>query len=234
MPRMFKSSTAMTSNRRARSVEVFSTQSLRRSASRALSRAMAALTRARRLDPRSARARRRSNRRHPHLTRAARQPPHLPGTAAGPHDPEPLMHPGLTPGGAAVRTGEEVRHRLREVPERLLLHRLRTRRQPRVGGAGLGELAGLRAIPRRRAAPRRPPGVLFNGQVPDVPGVRAMLQQPRLLGRGRTQPVPRHASQPTDHHRQNPDRRNQEAEVPHRAAFPPRPQGRGLHAVGIR
>jgi hypothetical protein len=39
-PRTFKSSTAMTSNRRARSVEVLSTQSLRRSLSRARSRAM--------------------------------------------------------------------------------------------------------------------------------------------------------------------------------------------------
>ena len=47
-------STRITSNRRAMSVEVFSAQSLRRSVSRAFSRAMAGLTCARRFDPRFA------------------------------------------------------------------------------------------------------------------------------------------------------------------------------------
>ena len=62
MPRTFRSSTRITSNRAARSVLVFSTQSLRRSTSRALSRAIAALVRARRFDPGRARASLRCNR----------------------------------------------------------------------------------------------------------------------------------------------------------------------------
>ena len=54
--RTLKSSTRMVSKRRARSVVVFSTQSRRRSASRARTLAMASLVRARRGDPRRARA----------------------------------------------------------------------------------------------------------------------------------------------------------------------------------
>ena len=60
---IFRSSTRITSKRRARSVEVFSHQSLRRSASQALSRAMASLTCLRRADPRRALASLRSSRR---------------------------------------------------------------------------------------------------------------------------------------------------------------------------
>ena len=58
----FRFSTRITSNRRARSVEVFSHQSLRRSASRAFSRATALLTEARLFDPRLAIASLRSSR----------------------------------------------------------------------------------------------------------------------------------------------------------------------------
>jgi len=53
---MRRSSTRITSNRRARSVETFSHQSFRASASRALRRPMAALMRTRRQLPRLARA----------------------------------------------------------------------------------------------------------------------------------------------------------------------------------
>ncbi len=56
MALMFRSSTRITSNRRARPVEAFSAQSLRRSLSRAFSRARDSLTSVRRLDPRLARA----------------------------------------------------------------------------------------------------------------------------------------------------------------------------------
>ena len=61
--RTSRSSTRMVSNRRARSVVVFSTQSRRRSTSRALSLAIASLVRRRRLEPRLARARRCCSRR---------------------------------------------------------------------------------------------------------------------------------------------------------------------------
>ena len=62
MPLTFRSSTRITLNRTARSVEVCSIQSVRRSASRALKRAIAALVRARRFDPRWALASLRCNR----------------------------------------------------------------------------------------------------------------------------------------------------------------------------
>jgi hypothetical protein len=51
---IFRSSTRIRSNRRPRPVLTCSHQSLRRSASRALSRAAAAFTRSRRADPRAA------------------------------------------------------------------------------------------------------------------------------------------------------------------------------------
>jgi hypothetical protein len=58
-----RSSTRITSNRRAMPVLVFSAQSLRRSLSRARNRAIACLTRPRRFDPRFARASLRCSRR---------------------------------------------------------------------------------------------------------------------------------------------------------------------------
>ncbi len=107
--------------------------------------------------------------------------------------PESLMYTGFAPGRAAVRSGEKVAHCLGEVPQRLLLHRLRTGRQPVVLGAGCGQLSAL-LIEAGRAAPRLPVLVLLDGEVPYVPGVATMLgQQRRLLG-GRKQPKSRHAS----------------------------------------
>ncbi len=80
--RTFKSSTRMVSNRRAKSVLVFSTQSRRRSVSRARNLAIASFVRARRFDPRRARARRRCNRRNRSTSPALR-----PGTrSSSPHD----------------------------------------------------------------------------------------------------------------------------------------------------
>ena len=60
---IFRSSTRITSNRRAMPVDTFSVQSLRRSVSRARSRAIACFTRPRRFDPRLARASVRCSRR---------------------------------------------------------------------------------------------------------------------------------------------------------------------------
>ena len=60
---IWRSSTLIRSNRRAMAVEVFSAQSLRRSVSRARSRAMARFTPTLRFDPRRARANLRSSRR---------------------------------------------------------------------------------------------------------------------------------------------------------------------------
>jgi hypothetical protein len=107
--------------------------------------------------------------------------------------PESLMQIGFAPGRAAVGSGEEVAHRLSEVPQRLLLHRLGAGRQPVVLGAGRGQLRALLVVA-GRAASRLPMLLLLDGQVPYIPGVATMLtQQRRLLG-SRKQPVSRHPS----------------------------------------
>jgi hypothetical protein len=134
--------------------------------------------------------------RHPHLADAAGHPAHLPLPAAAPDDPETLVPPGLAPGrppGRVVRV-EERGHRPGEVPQRLLLDRLRARRQPPMLFACGGELPALGQVA-RSARPARPPvGVLLDGQVPHIPGVGAVLPQHRLLGAGGVQPVPGHAN----------------------------------------
>jgi len=40
--------------------------------------------------------------------------------------------------------------------------------------------------------------VLFDGEVPDVPGVAAVVPQHRFLGGGRAEPVPGHANTLSD------------------------------------
>jgi hypothetical protein len=52
-----------------------------------------------------------------------------------------------------MRPGEEIGHGLGEVPERLLLHRLRPSRQPPELPPGLGQLARLLQIARRARVP---------------------------------------------------------------------------------
>ena len=69
---IFRSSTRITSNRRAMPVDTFSAQSLRRSVSRARSRAIACLTRPRRFEPRAGRASVRCSRRSLFRSRAVR------------------------------------------------------------------------------------------------------------------------------------------------------------------
>ena len=218
---IFRSSTRITSNRRAMSVETFSAQSLRRSVSRARSRAIACFTRPRRFDPRLARASVRCSRRslrplppgqagsvqqvpggqgrgdrhapvnahhlavtrrgnrlrdggegdmpparpvpghpvglhprrhgagpaephppglgHPDLADVAGYAAHVPLPPAPPGDPESLIPPGLAPRRPPGRVArvEERRHRLGEVAQRLLLHRLGAGGQPRVLGSRL-------------------------------------------------------------------------------------------------
>jgi len=123
--------------------------------------------------------------RDPHLTRLTGQTPHIPLPTTPPNDPEPLMHTRLPPGRTAMRTGEEITHGLGEIPQCLLLHRLRARRQPPELSSGLGQLTGLLVIT-RCARPAQPPMLmLLTRQIPHKTGMRAMLQQHRLLdGRG--------------------------------------------------
>ena len=106
--------------------------------------------------------------------------------------PKPFMHTGLTPPRAAMRVTEEVPHGLREIPQRLLLHRLTSGPKPGVLGAGLGQLRGLLQIPGRLAA-RLPVLLLLHRQVPHIPRIAAVRQQRLLLLRSRQKSEPRHS-----------------------------------------
>ena len=125
---------------------------------------------------------------HPHPTEPAVQT--LKVTRFDRNLPESLLHTGFTPRRAAMRSVEKVAHRLREVPQRLLLHGLRASR-PVVPGTGRSQLSTLLVVT-RRAATGLPMQLLLDGQVPHVPGVATMLGQHRLLFSGRKQTITRH------------------------------------------
>ena len=109
--------------------------------------------------------------RHPYLACPPAQPPHMPGLD-GDH-PEPLIPLGLAPGRPPGRVGrvEERGHRPGEVPQRLLLHHLAARSQPRVLRPRPGELPTLLQVARGALAAGAPVRVLLHGQVPHVPGM---------------------------------------------------------------
>jgi hypothetical protein len=100
-----------------------------------------------------------------------------------PDDPKPLMPAGFAPRGPTMRPGEEVAHGLGEIPQRLLLHRLRPSRQPPERFTRLGQLPRLLHITRRTRPPRPPMPVLIHRKIPHKTGMRAVLQQHLLLGR---------------------------------------------------
>ena len=106
--------------------------------------------------------------------------------------PKPLVHTRLAPRRATVRAAEEVLHRLREIPQRLLLHRLTPGTQPPVLGTGLGQLHGLLDIA-RSLAPRLPMLLLLHGQIPHIPRIPAVRQQRVLLLSDGHEPKPRHS-----------------------------------------
>jgi hypothetical protein len=95
--------------------------------------------------------------------------------------------------GARHRPHVEFLHSngLCEIPERLLLHRLRPGRQPTVFGADLSQLRRLLVVTRGATA-RLPKLLLLDGHVPHEPHMPAMLQQHHLLSGRRQQPEPRH------------------------------------------
>jgi len=137
-----------------------------------------------------------TNLRHPDLAGVPTEPTHLPLPSSPPRNPEPLVPSSLSPRrvpGRVLRI-QECGHRPREIPERLLLHRLGSSSQPCVLRPGLGELSALLYIARCPGAARMPVRVLFDGQIPHISGMRAMIAQCRLLrGRGE-QPVPGHTN----------------------------------------
>ena len=83
---------------------------------------------------------------------------------------------------------------LGEVAQRLLLHHVRACGQPRVLRAGGGELSALLQVARSALAPRAPVSVLLDREVPNVPGVAAVVPQHRLLGGRWDQTVPGHTN----------------------------------------
>jgi hypothetical protein len=115
---------------------------------------------------------------------------------AAPYDPKSLIPPGLAPPRAPgwVLPVEERSHRLGEVPQRLLLHRLGTCGQPRVSRPSLGELSALLQIAGSTLASQTPVRVLLDRKIPHVTGVRAVVPQHRFLGGRREQPVSGHTN----------------------------------------
>jgi hypothetical protein len=105
--------------------------------------------------------------------------------------PEAFMHASFAPRRTPVGAGKKVPHGLCEVPQRLLLHCLRPGRQPVVCGARRSQLCRLLVVPGSMTA-RPPEQLLLYGQVPDEPGMPAMLRKHHLLSRRRQQAKPRH------------------------------------------
>ena len=88
--------------------------------------------------------------RHPHLPAAAAQPLNV---ACFDADlVESLVLTGLAPRRTTVGAVQKVAHRLGEIAQRLLLHRLRSSGQPLVFGARSGQLGALLVVARGVAA----------------------------------------------------------------------------------
>ena len=102
-----------------------------------------------------------------------------------------LRHEGRPAGLAGSKTR---RHGLGEVPQRLLLHHLRARGQPRVVGAGGGKLSALLQVAGCALASRVPVLVLLDCEIPDIPGVSTMSLHRHFLGRCGDQSVSGHAN----------------------------------------
>ncbi len=134
--------------------------------------------------------------RHPNLADFAAEPTHLPLLSSPSHNPEPLVPSCLTPRRAPLRILriQECGHRPGEIPKGLLLHRLGSGSQPCMLRPGLGELPALLDIAWRPRATRAPVRVLLDGQIPHVPGVRAVIAHCRLLGGRGEQPVSGHTN----------------------------------------
>jgi hypothetical protein len=156
--------------------------------------------------------------------------PHLPIAAVEPRDvarfdsdlAESFMRAGLAPRRATVGAVKEVAHRLGEVPQRLLLHRLRPGGQPVVFGAGRSQLGTLLVIPGRLAA-WLPVPLLLNGQIPHKPGMTTVFGQRSRLLRAGEQPKPAHINNigsTTD----NPPKGGRRRLLPRRKPGDPTPQ----------
>jgi hypothetical protein len=139
--------------------------------------------------------------RNPDFTGFQAQSPHM--RELDGHDPEAFIPPGLPPRwapGRVIRVEVGI-YSLGEVPQGLLLNHLRPRSQPRLLSPSMRELPTLLQIARSTLAIGLPVGMLLNGQVPHVAGVRAVASKHCLLGGRGLQPVSRHTNtlaKPTD------------------------------------
>jgi hypothetical protein len=130
--------------------------------------------------------------RHPDLSGLAAEAAHM--RRLDRDNPEPFIPLGLPPPRPAVCASEEACHRLREIPQRLLLHHLAPCAQPLMLRAGGGELPALLQVAGGTVPARTPPRFLLDREVPNVPGVRAVSQQDRFLFRGGGKAVSRHTN----------------------------------------
>ena len=105
--------------------------------------------------------------------------------------PESFVLAGLPPCRATVGAVEKVAHRLRKVPQRLLLHGLRPGRQPIVLGTSRSQLSTLLVITGRLAA-LLPLLLLLDGQIPHKPSMLTVFAQHCGLLRAGKQPKPAH------------------------------------------
>ena len=98
-------------------------------------------------------------------------------------DAETFVSTPLAPCWPSMAATPPVRHSLREIPQRLLLHRVRARTQPLGCGTSIGQLPTLRHIVRDMLSMMPIPQLLY-GEVPYEPSVVTRLrEQHRLLGR---------------------------------------------------
>ncbi len=128
------------------------------------------------------------------------QPDH-PGCLAT-DDAESLALSGFAPGRSAVGAGVEALGCSVEVAQRLLLDSLGSCSKPVGRSSCLGQLPTLLGKGRCRALIPSPHRPLFKRQVPDVPGMPALLEQVAPLHRRGVHAEPRHAIDPISRYRQ--------------------------------
>jgi hypothetical protein len=137
-----------------------------------------------------------SDLRHPNRADFSAKPSHVPLLTTLSDDAEPFAPASLSPRRPLVwplRIKERSR-RPGEIPQGLLLDHLRTRTQPVVLRACSRELPTLLQVTRRALTARAPMHMLFYSQIPDIPSMRAVVSQHRLLSRCRKQPITMHTN----------------------------------------
>jgi hypothetical protein len=130
--------------------------------------------------------------RHPYLADVAGKTPYVRGSNG--NDPESFVPTSFPPCRPATYAGEEARHSLSEVPQRLLLHHLAAFGQPTELGPGRGQLTALLDVPWRTGAAGTPVRLLLHCEVPHVPSMRTMSPEDHVLRLCRNQAVTAHKS----------------------------------------